>query len=130
MGFAAAQPILRVGNICIAGSARTREYSFAKSNTNGRTAVDKRRVCSAALGIAAALLASINSTQTNAEPAWRFHLEESTIADVHRAIRAKQITATELVGLYFKRIEAYNGTCVKGEIDPATGLMLGEIWPI
>ena len=49
----------------------------------------------------------------------RFHLEEATIADVQRAIRAKQITATQLVQLYFKRIEAYNGTCVKGEVDPS-----------
>jgi Asp-tRNA(Asn)/Glu-tRNA(Gln) amidotransferase A subunit family amidase len=60
----------------------------------------------------------------------RFHLEEATIAGVHRAIRAKQITATQLVGLYFKRIEAYNGACVKGEVDPATGLMLGDLTPI
>ena len=60
----------------------------------------------------------------------RFHLEEATIADVHRALRAKQITATQLVQLYFMRIEAYNGTCVKGEIDPATGLMLGDLTPI
>ena len=50
----------------------------------------------------------------------RFHLEEATIVGVHRAIRAKQITATQLVQLYFKRIEAYNGTCVKGDVDPAT----------
>ena len=42
----------------------------------------------------------------------RFHLEEATIADVHRAIRAKQITATQIVQLYFKRIEAYNGLVV------------------
>ena len=60
----------------------------------------------------------------------RFHLEEATIADVHRAIRAKQITATQLVQLYFKRIEAYNGVCVKGDADPATGLMLGDLTPI
>src|ERR687896_2638111 len=60
----------------------------------------------------------------------RFHLEEATIVDVHRAIRAKQITAEQLVQLYFKRIEAYNGTCVKGEVDPATGLMYGEITPV
>jgi hypothetical protein len=64
------------------------------------------------LGIAAALLPPI---PVNAAPAWRFHLEEATIADVHRAIRARQITATQLVTLYFKRIEAYNGACVKGE---------------
>ncbi len=60
----------------------------------------------------------------------KFHLEEATIADVQRAIRAKEITAEQLVQLYFKRIAAYNGTCVKGEVDPATGLMLGEITPI
>jgi hypothetical protein len=36
----------------------------------------------------------------------RFHLEEATIADVQRAIRAKEITAERLVLLYFKRIEA------------------------
>ena len=60
----------------------------------------------------------------------RFHLEEATIADVHRAIRAKQLTATQLVQHYFKRIEAYNGTCVKGGIDAATGLQLGEITPV
>jgi Asp-tRNA(Asn)/Glu-tRNA(Gln) amidotransferase A subunit family amidase len=62
-----------------------------------------------------------------AAPAPRFHLEEATIADVHRAIRAKEVTAEQLVQLYFKRLEAYNGTCVRGAVDPATGLMLGEI---
>jgi hypothetical protein len=29
---------------------------------------------------------------TNSAEPWRFHLEEATIADVHRAIRANQIT--------------------------------------
>jgi len=70
------------------------------------------------------------AVMAKAASAPRFHLEEATIADVHRAIRAKEITAEQLVQLYFKRIEAYNGTCVKGEVDPATGLMLGEITPI
>jgi amidase len=60
----------------------------------------------------------------------RFHLEEASIDDVHRAIRAKQLTATQLVNLYLKRIEAYNGTCVSGEKDQATGLQLGDIAPI
>src|SRR5258706_6859952 len=66
----------------------------------------------------------------SAASAPRFHLEEANIADVHRAIRAKEITAEQLVQLYFKRIEAYNGTCVKGDVDPATGLMYGEITPV
>jgi amidase len=65
-----------------------------------------------------------------AEAEHRFHLEEATIADVQRAIRAGQITAEQLVNFYLKRIEAYNGTCVKGERDPENGLMYGEIAPI
>jgi Asp-tRNA(Asn)/Glu-tRNA(Gln) amidotransferase A subunit family amidase len=74
-------------------------------------------------------LTSPLSPSANAQTG-RFHLEEATIADIHRAIRAKQITATQLVQLYFKRIETYNGVCVKGDVDPATGLMLGDLTPI
>jgi len=81
--------------------------------------------CSAFL----AVVLSVDQLRAAAQ-AWRFHLEEATIADVHRAIRARQLTATQLVQLYFKRIEAYNGTCVKGDVDPATGSMLGAITPI
>src|SRR6266403_1776899 len=85
---------------------------------------------SAGLATAAASAAWLLCAAAQAGQAWRFHLEEATIADVHRAIRAKQITATRLVQNYFKRIEAYNGTCVKGGIDAATGLQLGEITPV
>ena len=83
------------------------------------------------LGIGTTVLYSAHlALMAKAASAPRFHLEEAIIADVHRAIRAKEITAEQLVQLYFKRIEAYNGTCVKGEVDPATGLMFGEITPI
>ncbi|MEQ1948683.1 MAG: amidase family protein [Bryobacteraceae bacterium] len=41
---------------------------------------------------------------------WRFHLQEATIADVHRAIRSGQITCRQLVQLYINRAKAYNGT--------------------
>ena len=58
-----------------------------------------------------------------------FHLQEATIADIHRAILAKELTATELVGLYLKRIAAYNGQCVAGAAD-ANGYVLGDIEPI
>src|SRR5690242_16131825 len=51
---------------------------------------------------------------SRAQAAPRFHLEDATIEDVHRAFRAKQLTATQLVQLYLKRIEAYNGRCVQG----------------
>jgi amidase len=83
------------------------------------------------LGIGVAMLCAHKpAAGADPVPEWRFHLEEATIADVHRAIRAGQITAEQLVNLYLKRIEAYNGTCVKGERDPETGLMYGEITPI
>ncbi|HEX2226217.1 MAG TPA: amidase, partial [Candidatus Binatia bacterium] len=85
----------------------------------------------AVLSIAFMLLAlSAGAPRTAGAQSGRFHLEEATIADVHRAIRTKQITATQLVQAYFKRIEAYNGTCVKGDVDPASGLMLGDLTPI
>ena len=58
-----------------------------------------------------------------------FHLQEATIADIHRAILAKELTATELVGLYLRRIAAYNGQCVGGAAD-ANGYVLGDIEPI
>ena len=70
------------------------------------------------------------SPEAGAAEVRRFRLEEATIADVHRAIRAKQITATQLVNLYLMRIKAYSGTCVRGDVDPATGLQLGDITPI
>src|SRR5580700_7117522 len=83
------------------------------------------------LGIGVAMLCAHEpAAAADPAPEWRFHLEEATVADVHRAIRAGQITAEQLVNLYFKRIEAFNGTCVKGERDPETGLMYGEITPI
>jgi Asp-tRNA(Asn)/Glu-tRNA(Gln) amidotransferase A subunit family amidase len=59
-----------------------------------------------------------------------FRVEETTIAGVHRAFRAKTLTATELTILYLARIKAYNGVCVRGEIDAATGLQLGDITPV
>jgi amidase len=83
------------------------------------------------LGISLAVLwAAHIAPVAKAVAAPRFHLEEASIADVHRAIRAKEITSEQLVQLYLKRIEAFNGICVKGEVDPATGLMFGEITPI
>src|SRR5882724_3573977 len=59
-----------------------------------------------------------------------FRVEEATITGVHRAFRAKKLTATELVSRYFVRIRAYSGVCVRGDVDAATGLQLGDITPI
>jgi Asp-tRNA(Asn)/Glu-tRNA(Gln) amidotransferase A subunit family amidase len=48
---------------------------------------------------------------SNVKPA-AFHLEETSIAQIQRAILARQITSEQLVKLYLNRIKAYNGTCV------------------
>ena len=53
-----------------------------------------------------------------------FHLEEATIAQIQRALVAKDVTTVEIVNRYLARIKAYNGTCVSqpdgilGSIEP------------
>src|SRR6185295_19844033 len=79
------------------------------------------------VGSVAALAVAFTCLNASAQP---FHLEEASIADIHRAIRARQLTATQLVTYYLKRIEVYNGPCVKGAPDPATGYVLGDITPV
>ncbi len=54
-----------------------------------------------------------------------FTVEETTIADIHRVILAKQLTCTELVELYLKRIQTFNGP---GVAEPEG--ILGPIQPI
>ncbi|WP_051361876.1 amidase [Solimonas soli] len=57
-------------------------------------------------------LLAIGSAPAAAAPGG-FHLEEATIDDIQSAIRSGQLTSTQLVELYLRRIKAYNGTCVK-----------------
>ena len=50
------------------------------------------------LGIGTAVLYAAHlALMAKAASAARFHLEEATIADVHRAIRAREVTAEQLV---------------------------------
>ena len=42
-----------------------------------------------------------------------FQVEESTIADVHRAIQSGEATCTQVVQAYLDRARAYNGTCTR-----------------
>src|SRR5947207_6730871 len=80
--------------------------------------------------ICAAMVLTLLPATTYAAERKAFQVEEATIADVHRAILARQLTATQLVNAYLKRIEMYGGTCVRGAVDDATGLQLGDIEPI
>src|SRR6266700_4185212 len=60
-----------------------------------------------------------------ARAARKFAIVEATIANIHKAIRSKQLTATQLVNMYLARIKAYNGTCVN---EPQG--ILGPVSPI
>jgi amidase len=80
------------------------------------------------LKAAAILLAFACSFSVN--PAQAFTLEEATIAQVHQAMLKGQLSSQDLLKQYLKRISAYNGTCMKGEADPATGRQLGTATPV
>jgi Asp-tRNA(Asn)/Glu-tRNA(Gln) amidotransferase A subunit family amidase len=72
------------------------------------------RTATLAFAIAASLatlaVTDVVAAERGDEP---FEIVEATIDDVHRAIRAKEITAVGLVERYLARIAAYNGTCVR-----------------
>jgi amidase len=73
------------------------------------------------LCVATALFAITLSTSAIA--ATPFRVEEATIKDIQDAIKAKQLTSTQLVESYLRRIKAYNGTCVnqpQGLLGPIT----------
>ena len=55
----------------------------------------------------------------------KFQIVEATIADIHKEIKSKQLTSTQLVNMYLARIKAYNGTCVN---EPQG--VLGPVSPI
>jgi Asp-tRNA(Asn)/Glu-tRNA(Gln) amidotransferase A subunit family amidase len=54
-------------------------------------------------------LATLAASEAAYSQQFRFHLQEATIDDVHRAIREGQITCRGLVQLYINRAKAYNG---------------------
>jgi len=52
-----------------------------------------------------------------------FHIEEATISDIQHAILSKQVTTTDILKMYLKRIQAYNGPAVDepyGILGPIT----------
>ncbi|MEO7411880.1 MAG: amidase family protein, partial [Opitutaceae bacterium] len=80
--------------------------------------------CSAVCSLAIVLAVSTGHVASAAAPK-KFNVEEATIAQIHEAILARQLTATELVKLYLARIKAYNGPGVE---EPEG--ILGPVKPI
>jgi Asp-tRNA(Asn)/Glu-tRNA(Gln) amidotransferase A subunit family amidase len=70
-----------------------------------------------------ALIAACSTLGAQQKSSARFHLQEARIADIQRAIAAKEISSAGLVELYLKRIKAYNNACVSepmGILGPIT----------
>jgi hypothetical protein len=83
----------------LAGAAQREEYSSQGSPCACRgTAVDAQRISVAMLGIGSSLPLT-RPTAAGAALAWQSHRQAATIAVVHRAIRARQITAVQRVNL-------------------------------
>ncbi len=81
-------------------------------------------ICSLRIAaIVTALLAASPGVGATPPAPTRFHLQEASVADIQRAIIAKQITSVGLVEMYLKRIKVYNNTCVNepmGILGPIT----------
>jgi Asp-tRNA(Asn)/Glu-tRNA(Gln) amidotransferase A subunit family amidase len=54
-----------------------------------------------------------NARAASASRAPAFHVEEATIADLHRAIQRGETTCQAVVQAYIDRARAYNGTCTQ-----------------
>ncbi|MEO5960173.1 MAG: amidase family protein, partial [Opitutaceae bacterium] len=85
---------------------------LVSENSSGR-ALPRRRLAFAARGLFISGLVVAFPVAARAESKSKFQIEETTIADIHRAILAKELTTTQLVKLYLARIKAYNGPGVE-----------------
>jgi amidase len=92
------------------------------TNTSSLTPSQRLRKAAWLIFLSASGLLAISAGAQTKRPA-AFHLRETSIADIQRAILAKQITSTAIVELYLKRIKAYNNACVNepsGILGPIT----------
>lgn len=83
--------------------AETREYALPAGNLKVPVAPNP-----ADRPLTTALHNAVLPQQPSSPAQVPFHLEEATIADVHRAIISHQITCRQLVELYLRRIKAYD----------------------
>ncbi|HMA72635.1 MAG TPA: amidase family protein [Xanthobacteraceae bacterium] len=82
-----------------------------------------RHIATLVIMLTACIGTSAKAQSPAATGAKKFEVVETTIADIQSAIRARQLTASELVGMYLARIKAFNGTCVsepQGILGPVT----------
>src|SRR5438132_10798088 len=79
-----------------------------------------------ALTTSAKLVDAASATSSNA---WKFHLQEATIDDIHRGIHEGQVSCKDIVRAYYQRAKAFNGVATQlvtldgKPIAPAPGVM-------
>src|SRR5262249_19505690 len=72
---------------------------------------------------ASTAIALISTSALLAESTSKFQIEEATIDTIQSAIRKGDVTSTQVVEMYLKRIKAYDGPCVaqpEGPLGPFT----------
>src|SRR5262249_38761641 len=104
---------------------RSQELGFNAANERRDFMRARALTWTAMIAMVATCFGGAPRAQAEAALNKKFEVVEATIADIHNAIRAKQITATDLVNMYLARIKAYNGTCVE---EPQG--ILGPVSPI
>jgi len=70
-------------------------------------------IASATAGARAGGARAVQATGATPRVSSRFHVEEATIADVHRAIQQGETTCRAMVEAYVERARAYNGACTQ-----------------
>ena len=75
------------------------------------------------VALAGSLLLQLAACRTASDAAAPFQIEEATIAGIQAAVLEGNLTSTQVVEAYLRRIQAYNGTCVEepeGILGPIT----------
>src|SRR5688572_4586257 len=88
-----------------APSSHVRLHSLQPAGTAVGRRIRIPAICIPTICTMLSLAASLTSAQQARAP---FHLQEATIAGIHDAFRAGQLTCAQLTRLYLDRIEAYN----------------------
>ena len=84
-------------------------------------------IASATAGVEAGGPRAVQANGGTRRASSRFHVEEATIADVHRAIQQGETTCRAVIESYVERARAYNGACTQlvtrdgTPIAPTTG---------
>jgi amidase len=98
-----------MGAGCIGGGAGNNRFASDDGRKKNMTTRPKIALWSALVATSTVLLPAMASAQGAPAPAAQpFQLMEATIDGIHAAMRARQLTCTQLVQAYLDRIKAYD----------------------